>query len=150
MGEISIGRGEQQSIDESLAPIEGVLLNADIIWLPTPLTMVEFIARSEVDTASLVDSLGGIDRFYELSIQHAFWRYLVIGGYVSYEIADNAASPLVDQRLKEDLRPSIISTRMRRSMPASSIRTSPRPRRITTSIRTRCGSECGSDARSAF
>jgi hypothetical protein len=100
-GEMSLGWGEQTSIDESIAPIEGVLLNADIIWLPTPMTMVEFLARSQVSTSSLVDSLGAIDRFYELSIQHAFWRFLVVGGYVSYEIADYAASTLVDERVKE-------------------------------------------------
>ena len=100
-GEFSLGWGEQTSIDETLAPIEGLLLNADIIWTPTPLTLMEFLARSEVNTASLVDSLGAIDRFYELSIQHAFWRYLVIEGYVSYEIADYAASPQVDERIKE-------------------------------------------------
>ncbi|ODS02821.1 hypothetical protein AUC71_13215 [Methyloceanibacter marginalis] len=100
-GEMSLGWGEQTSIDESIAPIEGVLLNADIIWLPTPMTMVEFLARSQVSTSSLVDSLGAIDRFYELSVQHAFWRFLVVGGYVSYEIADYAASTLVDERVKE-------------------------------------------------
>ncbi|MGK2923441.1 MAG: outer membrane beta-barrel protein [Methyloceanibacter sp.] len=100
-GEMSLGWGEQTSIDESLAPIEGVLLNADIIWRPTPMTMVEFLARSQVSTSTLVDSLGAIDRFYELSIQHAFWRFLVVGGYVSYEIADYAASTLVDERVKE-------------------------------------------------
>ena len=100
-GELSLGWGEQSSIDESVAPIEGLLLNADIIWLPTPLTMVEFLARTDVSTTTLVDSLGAIDRYYELSLQHAFWRYLVVGGFVSYEIADYAGTPQVDQRVKE-------------------------------------------------
>jgi len=100
-GEISAGWGEQQSVEESLAPIEGPLLNADLIWQPSPLTKVEFLARSEIDETTLVDSLGAIDRYYELSVQHAFWRYLVLGGYVSYEIADYVDTALVDQRLKE-------------------------------------------------
>jgi hypothetical protein len=56
---------------------------------------------SEVSTSTLVDSLGAIDRFYELSIRHAFWRYLVVGGYVSHEVADDAASTLVDERIQE-------------------------------------------------
>jgi hypothetical protein len=77
------------------------LLNADLIWMPTPITMVEFLARTEVDTTTLVDALGAVDRFYELSLQHAFWRFLVVRGFVSYEIADYVESPLVDQRLKE-------------------------------------------------
>jgi hypothetical protein len=66
-GEISLGWGQQNSIEESFSPIEGPLLNADLIWLPTPLTKVEFIARSEIDETTLVDSFGAIDRFYELS-----------------------------------------------------------------------------------
>ena len=50
-----------------------------------------------------MDSFGAVDRYYELSLQHAFWRYLVLGTYVSYEIADYVDDPLVDQRLKEGL-----------------------------------------------
>jgi hypothetical protein len=100
-GEIAVGWGQQQSVDDKVAPIQGMLLNADLIWLPSPLTMMEFIARSEVSTSTLTDSLGAIDRFYQLSLQHAFWNYLVVGGFVSYEIADYAGSPQVDQRVKE-------------------------------------------------
>jgi hypothetical protein len=100
-GEVSAGWGDQEAVDASLSPITGPLLNADLIWLPNPLTKVEFLASSEIDETTLVDSLGAIDRYYELSLQHAFWRYLVLGGYVSYEIADYVDNPLVDQRLKE-------------------------------------------------
>ena len=99
-GDINLGWGEQTSIDESVGPIEGLLLNANVIWQPTPMTLVEFIARSQVATTTLVDSLGAIDRFYELSIQQALWRYLVVGANVSYEIADFAATPQVDQRFR--------------------------------------------------
>ncbi len=99
-GEISAGWGQEQSVDDRLSPVQGPLLNADLIWLPTPLTKLEFIARSEIDDTSLTDSLGAIDHYYELSLQHAFWRYLVLGTYVSYEIADYVDDPLVDQRIK--------------------------------------------------
>jgi hypothetical protein len=102
-GEIGAGWGAQQSVDEHLSPVEGPLLNADLIWQPNPLTKIEFIARSEIDETSLTDSLGAIDRFYELSAQHAFWRYLVLGTYVSYEKANYVDDPLVDQRVKEGL-----------------------------------------------
>jgi hypothetical protein len=100
-GEMSVGWGQQQSIEQSFSPIEGFLLNGDIIWQPNPATKVELIARSEIAETTLVDAFGAVDRYYELSLQHAFWRYLVLGTYVSYEIADYADDPLVDQRLKE-------------------------------------------------
>jgi hypothetical protein len=102
-GEMSVGWGQQQSIEESFSPIEGFLLNGDIIWQPNPATKVEFIARSEIAETTLVDSFGAVDRYYELSLQHAFWRFLVLGTYVSYEIADYVDDPLVDQRLIEGL-----------------------------------------------
>ncbi|MGH6750101.1 MAG: outer membrane beta-barrel protein [Methyloceanibacter sp.] len=102
-GEISAGWGQQQSVDDRLSPVEGPLLNADLIWLPSPLTKLEFIARSEIDDTSLTDSLGAIDHYYDISLQHAFWRYLVLGSYVSYEVADYVDDPLVDQRLKTGL-----------------------------------------------
>jgi hypothetical protein len=82
-GEIGVGWGEQQPIDEFFSPVEGFLLNADLIWMPTPMTKLEFIARTEISPTSLADSVRAMDRFYELSLQHAFYRYLVIGGYVS-------------------------------------------------------------------
>lgn len=102
-GEVSAGWGEQQSIEESFSPIEGFLLNGDIIWQPTPLSKVEFIARSEIAETTFTDSFGAVDRYYEVSLQHAFWRYLVLGTYVSYEVADFVDDPQIDQRVKEGL-----------------------------------------------
>ena len=102
-GELAVGYGEQQSIDANFDPIQGVLLNGNVIYLPTPTTKIEFLARSEISETTLVDSLGAVDRFYELSLQKAFWTYLILGGYVSYEIADYADNPLVDERVKEGL-----------------------------------------------
>jgi len=92
-GTLSGGWGEQQSVDDRLSPVEGPLIDADVIWQPDPLSKIEFIARTEIDETSLTDSLGAIDYYYELSAQHAFWRYLVLGTYVSYEKANYADDP---------------------------------------------------------
>lgn len=100
-GEIGIGWGEQSPIDDIFTPVEGFLLNADLIWMPTPMTKVEFIARTEIAPTTLIDSVGAVDRFYELSLQHAFYRYFVLGAYVSYEVADYVDIALVDERIKE-------------------------------------------------
>ena len=43
------------------------------------MTKLEFLARTEIDETTLEDSAGAIDHFFELSLQHAFWRYLVLG-----------------------------------------------------------------------
>ena len=102
-GEASLGWGEQQPIDDRLPPVEGPLINGDLIWMPSPLTKLEFLARSEIDETTLSDASGAIDRFYELSLQHAFWRYFVLGGFVSYETAEYAGDPQFDQRTKAGL-----------------------------------------------
>jgi hypothetical protein len=146
-GKASIGWGEQESTDESLGPIKGVLLNADIIWMPTPFTMAEFLGRSEVATSTLVDTLGAVDRFYELSLQHAFWHFLVVRGFVSYEIADYADNPLVDQWLKGGTSVEYYFNARVSVMHATSTLTSSRPTRLATSRRTRCGLACGSGTR---
>lgn len=102
-GDISLGWGEQSSVAADTAPIEGVLFNADIVWMPTPMTLVEFIATSSIQTANTVDSLGAVSRSYLLSLQQAFWRYLVVGGFLSYEVADYVDNPLVDERFRQGL-----------------------------------------------
>lgn len=102
-GEFSVGWGEQQPIDDRLATIEGPLVNADLIWMMTPLTKVELIARSTIDETTLDDSAGAIDRFVSLSLQHVFWRYFVAGPFVSYENATYAGVEQVDQRTKAGL-----------------------------------------------
>ncbi len=99
-GEIAGGWGEQQPIDDSLSAIKGPMINGDLIWMPTPMTKLEFLARTEIDETSFEDSAGAIDHFFELSLQHAFWRYLVLGVYGSYEVADFVDDPQIDRRTK--------------------------------------------------
>jgi hypothetical protein len=99
-GEIAAGWGEQQPIEDSLDTIKGPVVNGDLIWMPTPMTKLEFLARTEINETSFEDSAGAVDHFFELSLQHAFFRYLVLGVYGSYEVADFASDPQIDRRTK--------------------------------------------------
>jgi len=99
-GEIAAGWGEQQPIDNRFSTISGPLINGDLIWLPTPSTKLEFLARTDISETTLEDSAGAIDHFFELSLQQAFWRYLVLGVYASYEVADFSDDPEIDRRVK--------------------------------------------------
>jgi hypothetical protein len=137
-GEIAAGWGEQQPIDDSLSTISGPLLNGDLIWLPTASTKLEFLARTDISETTLEDSAGAIDHFFELSLQQAFWRYLVLGVYASYEVADFSDDPEIDLASNWVPPGSTISTRCCRPMPAMSIPTSPALRiRQATLWRTR-------------
>jgi len=99
-GEIGVGWGEQQPIDDRFATISGALVNGDLIWMVTPSTKLEFIASSDISETTLDDSAGAVDNFFQLSLQKAFWRYLVLGVYGSYEMADYAGSSRFDERTK--------------------------------------------------
>lgn len=99
-GEIAAGWGEQQPIDDDFANISGPLINGNLIWMATPSTKLEFLARSSISETSLDTSAGAVDQFFQLGLQQAFWRYLVLGVYSSYEIADYAGTDQVDQRTK--------------------------------------------------
>jgi len=84
-----------------------------------------------------VDSFGAVDRYYELSLQHAFWRYLVLGTYVSYEIADFVDDPQIDQRVKEGFTAEYYFNPYFSITAATSTRISSRPTKQATSWRTR-------------
>jgi hypothetical protein len=99
-GEIAAGWGEQQPIDVTFAEISGPLVNGNLIWMPTVSTKLEFIASSSLSETTLDDSAGAVSHFFQLGLQQAFWRYLVLGVYGSYEVADYAGAPLFDQRSK--------------------------------------------------
>ena len=99
-GEIAAGWGEQQPIDDSFVEVSGPLVNGNLIWMATPSTKFEFIARSAISETTLENSAGAVDHFFQLGLQQAFWRYLVLGVYGSFEVADFAGDPQVDQRAK--------------------------------------------------
>lgn len=99
-GEIAAGWGEQQPIDDSFATISGPLINGNLIWMATASTKLEFLARSSISETSLDESAGAVDHFFQLGLQQAFWRYLVLGVYASYEAADFAGTTQLDQRTK--------------------------------------------------
>ena len=99
-GEIAAGWGEQQPIDSSFEKISGPLINGNLIWLPRPSTKLEFIARSDIAETTLEESSGALDHFFSLSLEQALWRFLVLGIYASYEVADFVGTDQIDQRAK--------------------------------------------------
>ena len=87
-------------MDDNFATISGPLVNGTLIWLPNPSTKVEFIASSDISETTLDNSAGAVSHYFQLGLQQAFWRYLVLGVYGSYEFADYAGNPQLDQRNK--------------------------------------------------
>ncbi len=76
-GEVSLGYGRQTPDNHELEVIDGMLIDANLTWLPTPLTSVLFTATSDVAETTTVDSGGVMERTYGLEARHSFETRLV-------------------------------------------------------------------------
>jgi hypothetical protein len=137
-GEIAVGWGEQQPIDDSFAIISGPLINGDLIWMATPSTKLEFLARSSISETSLDESAGAVDRFFQLG------RNRRSGAISCSEPTRPTKLPTLPEPRSSISAPnwerprSTISIRCCRPMSATNIPTSPAvPTRLATSSRTR-------------
>ncbi len=82
-GEASAGYARQTPDESDRNVIQGFLLNADLTWQATPLTAINFNALSDID-ATVIDASGSFSRLYEIGVEHALRRNVVLGAAVSY------------------------------------------------------------------
>ncbi len=83
-GNVSLGYGHQELDNRELPPVDGLLIDADLAWQVTPLTVLSFTATSEVAETTTTDSPGVLERNYGLEARHSFTRYLVGSAGLSY------------------------------------------------------------------
>jgi hypothetical protein len=76
-GNISLGYGRQTPNSPELPVIDGLLIDADLAWQMTPLTLLQFTATSEVAETTTAGSGGVMERTYGLELRHSFRDYLV-------------------------------------------------------------------------
>lgn len=87
-GDVSLGYGHQELDNHALPPVDGLLIDAELAWQVTPLTVLSFTASSEVAETTTTDSPGVMERNYGLEARHSFSRYLVGSAGVSYMTRD--------------------------------------------------------------
>jgi hypothetical protein len=76
-GEVSLGYGQQTPDNHELEAIDGLLIDANLTWRPTPITSVLFTAATDVAETTTVDSGGVLERTYGLEARHSFQTRLV-------------------------------------------------------------------------
>jgi hypothetical protein len=76
-GEASVGYTRRTYEDARLQDAKGFLGAASLIWKPTGLTTVTFVAQSSIDESTLPGVSGVITRNYNAQVDHAFRRYLI-------------------------------------------------------------------------
>ncbi|XSG83357.1 MAG: outer membrane beta-barrel protein [Methyloligella sp. ZOD6] len=102
-GEIGMGYGAQDPLDEDFALVDGFLLNADVLWQITPLTSLSLQARTNLDETTASDAAGAFTRFYGATLSHELKENVILGGFITYETAEYIGEDLDDSRWREGL-----------------------------------------------
>jgi hypothetical protein len=77
-GEASAGYGFRAYDDPRLPNISAPLLNASLIWSPTPLTSVTLKAATNLSDTTTPSASGAVSRTYEIGVSHALLRNLTL------------------------------------------------------------------------
>lgn len=76
-GEISAGYTQRRYEDAQLRTLDGLLLDASLVWSATPLTKLTFTAKSGVGETTLPGVSGSLTRDLGVQVDHDFRRWLV-------------------------------------------------------------------------
>ncbi|MFD0986415.1 outer membrane beta-barrel protein [Methyloligella solikamskensis] len=102
-GEIAMGYGVQDPIDEDFTLVDGFLFNADVLWQITALTSLSLQASTNLDETTAIDAAGAFSRFYGATLSHELRRNVILGGFITYNTADYIGTDLTDESWREGL-----------------------------------------------
>jgi len=97
-GEIAVGYITRTYKDPNLPDLQGLLIDASLVWAATGLTTVSFIAKTTADETTLVGVSGVLRRNLALQVDHAFRRRLIGSLRFSYGLDDYQGSVREDKR----------------------------------------------------
>lgn len=110
-GEVAMGYGAQDPIDEDFTLVDGFLLNADVLWQVTPLTALSLQARTTLDETTAIDAAGAFGRFYGATLSHELRENIILGGFITYNTADYIGTNLTDESWQEGVTAEYIFNR---------------------------------------
>jgi hypothetical protein len=97
-GEVAIGYLTRVYKDPTLPNLEGLLVDASLVWIPTGLTTVKLNARTTADESTLAGVSGVLTRTVGLQVDHAFRRWLIGTVRLGYGLDDYVGSIREDDR----------------------------------------------------
>jgi hypothetical protein len=97
-GEASLGYLMRSYDDPRLSELGGLLVDAALLWSPSALTSVRFIANTSIDETTLPGVSGTFRRDFGVAVDHAFRRWLLGVVKFGYGIDDYVGSERVDER----------------------------------------------------
>jgi hypothetical protein len=97
-GEIAIGYLTRTYKDPTLPNLEGMLLDASLIWTATDLTIVKLNAKTTAGESTLAGVAGVLSQDYAVQVDHAFRRWLIGTARLAYGRDDYIGSIREDDR----------------------------------------------------
>lgn len=97
-GTISLGYGHQELDNHLLPPVDGLLIDSDLAWLITPVTVLQVTASSEVAETTTADSPGVMERNYGLELRHSFTKYFVGTAGLGYMTRNFVGTDISDEQ----------------------------------------------------
>jgi hypothetical protein len=98
-GSASLGYATRSYADPRLEQLHGLIADASLVWLASPLTTATFTAASTVNETTLPDVSAILSRDFGLQVDHSFRRWLIGSFKLGYGIDDFVGSNRIDQRL---------------------------------------------------
>jgi hypothetical protein len=97
-GEISMGYLERSYKDPTLPELRGLLADASLVWVATPLTTATFTAKTSTGEIVVPGIAGAFKHDYGLQVDHAFRRWLIGTVKLGYGTDDYVGSERFDKR----------------------------------------------------
>ena len=79
-GEAAVGWAARTYQDSRLAPLQGLLTSASLVWTATPLTTAKFNATTSIDETTVPGVSGVLTHLYTTEVDHDFRRWLTAIG----------------------------------------------------------------------
>jgi hypothetical protein len=98
-GQASIGYGEQIYDDPLLPSVDGILLDANLVWRLSGLTSLLLTARTDIDETNLSGAGGALTTSVGAEVRHAFRRHIIGSAGVRYSHADYQGVDFTEREL---------------------------------------------------
>lgn len=98
-GQASVGYGEQIYDDPLLPSVEGILLDANLVWRISGLTSLLLSARTDIDETNLSGAGGALTTSIGAEVRHAFRRHVIGTAGIRYSHADYRGVDFTEREL---------------------------------------------------
>ena len=102
-GEFAVGYGRQQSRDARLPNVEGMLVEANLGWKPTPITALLLKANTDFVTSTTPGQGNATTHLAGVELRHALQRQLIGVAGVSYQLTSYQGISLSERTTTSEL-----------------------------------------------